>query len=65
MSADLLVIKTDEDGTIQWSLIAGGNGFDLTQTIIPTPDGGCIIGAQTSSFSGFEDAYLLKLDKKW
>lgn len=63
LSADLLVIKTDEDGTIQWSLIAGGNGFDLTQTIIPTPDSGCIIGAQTSSFSGFEDAYLLKLDK--
>lgn len=63
LSVDLLVIKTDEDGIIQWSLIAGGNGFDLTQSIIPTPDSGCIIGAQTSSFSGFENAYLLKLDK--
>ncbi len=63
LTVNLLVIKTDEAGIIQWSLIAGGNGSDVTQSIIPTPDSGCIIGAQTFSFSGFEDAYLLKLDK--
>jgi hypothetical protein len=40
---DILVIKADADGIVEWSVLIGGAQFDLSYTIVPTLDGGYLI----------------------
>jgi hypothetical protein len=61
-SADLLIMKIDEDGNEVWSETCGGEDWDLGHAIQPTIDGGYIIAGYTQSFgAGANDLWLLKI----
>lgn len=57
--SNIFILKTDENGTIQWNRTAVSNGGDLISCVCRTMDGGFIFGCK---FNGI--AYLLKLDSK-
>lgn len=60
---DLLLIKMDSNGTIQWTKTYGGTANDAGRSIKQTTDGGYIIAGYTSSFgTGYQDTYLLRTD---
>ena len=60
---DVLLIKTDSLGSLQWSKTYGGTGDDQPRFAEQTPDGGFIIIGLTTSFgAGNLDAYLIKTD---
>jgi len=59
--ADIYLIKTDSNGSTQWSKTYGGTGDEDGYSIQQTNDGGFIIGGHTNSFgAGVFDAYLIK-----
>jgi hypothetical protein len=64
---DAWVVKLDPSGKIVWQYCAGGNGGEIGNSIIETPDGGFLIGGYTSSTDegfvnfGVSDAYVVKL----
>lgn len=49
-SADYWVVKIDESGTILWDKTFGGEEDDFLKAMIPTPDGGFLLGGY--SYSG-------------
>ena len=60
--SDVWVVKTDEDGNIQWSKNYGGIFFDMGRLINPTSDGGYIIsGEYYSVTANSRDIWLLKI----
>lgn len=60
--SDLWVIKTDDEGNVQWSKKIGGNEEDFGYSVSKTVDGGYILAGQTKSFgSGDSDGWLIKL----
>nr|MBP9082287.1 hypothetical protein [Bacteroidia bacterium] len=62
LSYDVLVIRTDQSGTLLWSKSIGGASMDWGFKALNTPDGGCVIGGISNSFgSVFYDFYLIKL----
>ena len=62
-NADILVIKLDSNGNLQWTRTIGGNNTDWGNSAVQTDDGGYIITGITSSFGqGTYDVYILKLD---
>jgi uncharacterized delta-60 repeat protein len=62
-SADVLIIKLDSSGNIQWSRAIGGTYFDEARSIQQTSDGGYIVAGRTTSFgAGYYDALIIKLD---
>ena len=59
--ADVLVIKTDSRGEVEWSRILGGAGTEYGYDCIAS-DGGYLITGYTTSFGeGSKDVLLLKL----
>lgn len=48
-SNDIWIIKINAAGDIQWQNSIGGSDNDLIYTMQLTPDGGCILGATSSS----------------
>ena len=74
---DIYIIKTDANGTLLWEKVYGGKWDDAAYLIKHTSDGGYIVAGSTISSEycadnrhnycsteiGWEDAYLLKLDK--
>jgi len=63
------LVKTDSEGTIQWSRTYGGNDDDRGEQIIQTIDGGyALVGyskssdGDVSSNEGLHDHWILKLD---
>ena len=59
--SDMYLVKTDSDGTMQWTKTFGGSASDQGFSFHQTNDGGFIIGGQTLSFgAGASDAYLVK-----
>ena len=58
---DVYFIKTDGNGTEQWSQTFGGNGDDYSYSVQQTTDGGYIIAGSTGSTLNF-DVYLIKTD---
>jgi len=60
---DILLIKTDENGTEEWERTHGGAGSDFAEDVCQTPDGGYIIVGGTQSYgAGFRDIWILKTD---
>lgn len=66
---DGYIIKLDKNGNTLWQKTLGGTNSDWLQTIIPSSDGGFLIGASSksndgdfSSILGFQDAWIVKID---
>jgi hypothetical protein len=62
-SADILLIKTDATGNIQWAKIYGGSRTDISYSVNQTRDNGYVISGYTSSFGSiYRDFILIKTD---
>jgi uncharacterized delta-60 repeat protein len=60
---DVLIIKLNSSGNIQWSRAIGGIGYDEAYSIQQTSDGGYIVAGYTGSFgAGGYDVFIIKLD---
>ncbi len=66
---DVLVVKSDMNGTITWEKLLGGTGEDFGDNILPVPGGGYIAIGYTNSNDedvsgnhGSYDAWLFRLD---
>jgi len=71
-SKDILVVKLDKDGKEVSQLILGGKGLDEVEKIIPTKDGGALLGIYSRSNTGGSkktenygegDYWIIKLSK--
>ncbi len=62
--SDILLIKTDADGSVQWNQTYGGTGEDYAGSVIRTSDGGYALVGGTGSFgAGGNDFWLIKTDE--
>jgi len=60
---DLLILKFDLTGTIEWIRAAGGGESDCGRSITISSDGGIVVAGNTYSFgAGNSDIFLLKFD---
>jgi len=48
---DILLIKTDANGNVQWAKTYGGTGNDVAYSVQQTSDGGYILAGWTTSFA--------------
>lgn len=60
-TTDIYLAKLDSIGDTIWSRTYGWDGCENANTVISTPDGGCIIGGHTFSWIG-ERPYLFRID---
>lgn len=61
--AKVLLIKTDANGTPQWTREFGSANDEVLQAIEPLPNGSWIVGGYTSNISnGSKSAFLMKVD---
>jgi regulation of enolase protein 1 (concanavalin A-like superfamily) len=58
-SYDMWLVKTDIDGSMQWSKTFGGTEYDFAGSLLQTPDGGFVIAGSTRSF-GVANIWLVK-----
>jgi hypothetical protein len=62
-SRDILLIKTDANGNVQWAKTYGGTDGDYAYSVQQTSDGGYIVAGLTYSFgAGGSDFFLIKTD---
>jgi hypothetical protein len=63
---DLLLLKVNPDGEMEWSETFGAEGWEMGHSVKQTADGGYIIGGTTSSFGLPDnlDAWLIKTDSR-
>ncbi|MFH1320612.1 MAG: T9SS type A sorting domain-containing protein [Bacteroidota bacterium] len=60
---DILLIKTDSLGNVEWEQTYGGANTEYSRTIDVAFDGGFIIGGNTWSYgAGSKDTYVIKTD---
>ncbi len=63
MNQDILLVKGDLDGNIQWSKIYGSDGYENVAKGVETPEGGFLIwGHMNSTFTESYDNFIMKVD---
>ncbi|WP_185155654.1 SpvB/TcaC N-terminal domain-containing protein [Rudanella paleaurantiibacter] len=72
--SDYWIVKIDANGNKLWDKTIGGTGVDVAIDIIPTSDGGFIVGGgsasnaytpdKTENSQGQDDAWLVKIDSQ-
>ena len=65
--ADIWVVRVDDNGNLLWEKTFGGGEYERGQKVIPTSDGGFLVGGiSISPFAGYNygsgDYLLLRLD---
>ena len=61
---DFWIVKTDENGTLEWSKAYGGSDWDSAYSLVATSDGGYMMAGETMSASSFlSDCWLIKTDE--
>jgi hypothetical protein len=61
---DLLLVKTDASGDMEWNRTYGGTEYDYACSLVATSDGGYAMAGSTSSFgAGDLDFWLVKTDE--
>jgi gliding motility-associated-like protein len=70
-NSDFFIVKLNSNGTTNWRKTCGGSYNEYAYTILPTPDGGYLVGGSTFSNDGdvsgnhngnmADDAWLVKL----
>jgi len=61
-SYDVLLVKFDASGAIQWTKTVGGGGGEVARSGRQTSDGGYIVSGDTDTFTGVGQLLLTKLD---
>ena len=60
---DLYLVKTDSEGTAEWSRTYGGTGRDYGNSLVQTSDGGYLAAGYTLSYgAGGDDVWLVRTD---
>ncbi len=60
---NLLLLKLDGSGNVQWAKTFGGSNYDRAYSVQQTTDGGYIVAGYTWSFgAGGSDLFILKTD---
>jgi len=62
--ADGWLIKTDENGKMEWNRTFGGTEWDFTYFVQQTSDGGYIVVGCTASYGNGFNLWLIKTDEK-
>jgi regulation of enolase protein 1 (concanavalin A-like superfamily) len=60
--SDVLLIKTDSSGNLQWKKTYGGEGSDSVHSLVETGDGYTLGGFTQSTGAGKNDFWLIKTD---
>ena len=61
---NMLLIKTDSEGFVQWQKTYGGADWDFLYSVALTPDSGFVLCGETYSFGNLSsDIYLIRTDK--
>jgi hypothetical protein len=61
--SDILLLKTDVSGIVQWNRTYGGRRFDEASALVQTRDGGFALAGSTNSYgAGTYDMWLVKTD---
>ncbi len=61
-AGDIMILKLDSDGNLEWQKRYGGGKFEEVSTILEAPDG-YIILEQSASFSSTADGWIFKVDE--
>ena len=59
---DVLLIKTDSEGTVEWSKTFGGEGEDIGHSVIQDSDNGYVISGE-STFGADKQIILIKVNE--
>ncbi len=63
VGGDLVVLKLDSTGAVQWQKRLGGSGYESPKAIRQVAGGGYVLLATTQSFgAGWIDVWIVKLD---
>jgi hypothetical protein len=61
--ADVLLVKTSSNGSLQWNIVYGGTKYEYGRAIKQLADGSFVVGGASESFgAGMYDFYLTKFD---
>jgi beta-lactamase superfamily II metal-dependent hydrolase len=65
VQTDILLLKYDSEGTLEWSRTAGGDSYEFAQSVQQTADGGYVVAGFAGSYGlAYDDVFLLKFDRE-